>query len=217
MAEPQNSQQATLDQVESHVPEQLHPVIEAAFKYHKQLIAGVVAIIVAAAIYAGLSAYNQRAMASAQAELGSILINGAGEERIAKLETLLGKAPSSAKPAILLALAQSSMNNAKYDKAVGYWNQLAGDADGDMEFVARLGKAKSLSLAGKGDEAFALLKELAGVAPASFTIPTYRQLAVAAEQAGDTTEALAAYRKLAEQQIPDKPFVDYKIAQLEAK
>lgn len=217
MAEPQNSQQAALDEVESHVPEQLHPIIEAAFKYHKQIIAGVVVIIAAAAIYAGMTAYNQRALASTQAELGSILINGAGDERIAKLETLLGKAPSAGKPAVLIALAQSCMTNEKYDKAVGYWNQLAGAADDDMAFVARLGKAKSLTLAGKNGEALTLLKELVGIAPAAYTAPAYRQLAVAAEQAGNDSEALDAYRKLAEQPVSDKPYVDYKVAQLEAK
>ncbi len=217
MAENQNSQQATLDEVESHVPQQLHPILEAAFKYHKQLIAGVVAIVAIAAIYAGMTTYNQRALATAQTELGDILVKSAGDERIAKLEALLGSAPSSAKPAILLALAQSSMNNEKYDKAVGYWNQLAGTADDDMQFVARLGKAKSLTLAGKGKESMALLKELVGIAPEAFTVSTYRQLAVAAEAAGDKNEALTAYKKLAEMPVPDKPFIDYKVAQLEAK
>lgn len=216
MADNQTSQQATLDEVESHVPQQLHPILEAAFKYHKQIIAGVVVIVAVAAIYAGMTTYNNRALETAQAELGDIIINAAGDERIAKLEALLGSAPSSAEPAILLALAQSSMNNEKYDKAVGYWNQLVGAADDDMKFVARLGKAKCLTLAGKGSEAMDLLKELVGIAPASFTVPTYRQLAVAAELAGDKNQALTAYKKLAEQPVADKPFIDYKIAQLEA-
>ena len=217
MADNTTSQQATLDDIESHVPETLHPILEAAFKYHKQLIAGVAAIIAVTVIYVGVNAYNQRALATAQTELGTILIEASGEDKIARLENLLGSAPGSAQPAILLELAQASMNNGQYDKAVGYWNQLSGEVDDDLEMVTRLGEAKSLTLAGKGADAVVILKDLAGIAPAAFTVPVYRQLAIAAETSGDTATALEAYRKLAEQQVPDKPFIDYKVAQLEAQ
>ncbi|MGL1861599.1 MAG: transcriptional regulator [Pseudodesulfovibrio sp.] len=217
MTNKETEQNATLADVEAHVPEQLHPILEAAFKNGKQLIIAVIAIVAVTAIYAGVSAYNQRALTSAQAKLGAILIEAAGEDKIAKLEALLADVPSAAESAVLLELAQSSMNNGQYDKAVGYWDQLAGTTDDDLAFVARLGKAKCLTLAGKGAEALTELKDLAGIAPAAFTIPTYRQLAVAAELAGDKAEALAAYKKLGEQSLPDKPFVDFKIAQLEAE
>lgn len=217
MVENKTEEQAALDDIESHVPEQLHPILEAAFKHQKQIIIGVVAIIAVAAIYAGMTAYNQRAMTTAQAKLGTILIEASGDDKIAKLEALLGNVPSSVKPAILLELAQSSMSNAKYDKAIGYWNQLVGETDDDLKLVARLGKAKCLTLAGKGAEAVTELNDLTGVAPASFTVPVYRQLAVAAELAGDTNTALMAYQKLAKQPVPDKPFIDFKVAQLEAK
>lgn len=217
MVENKTAEQAALDDIESHVPEQLHPILEAVFKNQKQVIIGVVAIIAVAAIYAGMTAYNQRAMTTAQAKLGTILIETSGDDKIASLEALLGSAPSSAQPAILLELAETSMNNSQYDKAVGYWNQLSGEADDSLQFVARLGKAKSLTLAGKGAEAVTELNELVGIAPSAFTVPVYRQLAVAAELAGDTTTALDAYRKLAEQPVPDKPFIDYKVALLEAK
>ncbi|QJB57159.1 transcriptional regulator [Pseudodesulfovibrio sp. zrk46] len=217
MAENKTTEQATLDDIESHVPEQLHPILEAAFKHQKQIIVGVVAIIAVAAIYAGMTSYNKKAMASAQAELGAILIKDSGSDKIAKLEALLGNAPSGAKPAVLLELAQASMTNNEFEKAAGYWNQLSGEADADLKVVARLGKAKSLTLAGKPGEAVTILKDLAGTVATAFTIPVNRQLAVAAEAAGDTGTALTAYKKLADSQIPDKPFIDYKVAQLEAK
>jgi len=217
MANNKTTEQETLEDIESHVPDQLHPILEAAFKHQKQIVIGVVAIIAVAAIYAGMNSYNKNALASAQAELGTILIQDSGDDKIAKLETLLGKAPSSAKPAILLELAQSSMTNNEYDQAANYWNQLAGEADDDLQFIARMGKAKCLTLAGKADEALTTLKDLAGVAPAAFTIAVNRQLAVAAEMAGDNAVALAAYKKLADNPVPDKPFIDFKVAQLEAK
>jgi len=217
MAENKKTEHESLEEIESHVPESMHPILEAAFKYHKQLITVVVAIIAVAAIYAGVTAYNQRNMVTAQNELGTILIEAKGEDKINRLEALLGSAPSSVKPAVLLELAQTSMNNSLYDKAEGYWNQLSGETDADLAFVARLGKAKCLTLAGKNADAVTELNELVGIAPETFIVPVYRQLAVAAELAGDKPLALETYRKLAEQSVADKPFIDFKITQLEAK
>ncbi|MBI9078685.1 MAG: tetratricopeptide repeat protein [Pseudodesulfovibrio sp.] len=217
MAENNTPQQAVLEEVEAQAPQSMHPILEAAFKYQKQLIITVVAIITAAAIYAGINAYNTKAEVTAQANLGTILIEATGQEKIKRLEELLGMVPSSVTPAVQLELAQSCMTLGEYDKAADYWNQLVGNTDNDMQIVARLGKAKSLLLGGKTTEAFTELKDLAGIAPESFIIPVYRQLALTAELTGNTDEALNAYRTLSEKQISDKPFIDYKISQLEAK
>ena len=48
-------------------------------------------------------------------------------------------------------------------------------------------------------------------------MPVYRQLALTAEAAGDTAQALAAYKKLEEEKVGDTPFIEYKISQLESK
>lgn len=217
MAKNTTAKDETLNDVESHVPEAMHPVLEAAFEYQKQIIVGVVAIIAVAAVYAGYTAYAKRALNTAQAKLGSILIETSGDEKLAQLEGLLSGAPSSAKPAILLELAQASMTNEKYDKAVEAWNALSGEAGDDLRMVARMGKAKALILSGKAKEALTELNDLAGIAPEEFTVPVYRQLALAAEAAGDTAKALEAYKELSGKQISDKPFIEYKIAQLAAK
>lgn len=217
MAVPNTNQQETLENIESHVPDSLHPVLEAAFKYRKQIVIVVSAIIAAAALYAGYNAYNQRAMASAQSEMGAILIQKSGQEKVDALKALLGSVPSSVKPAVLLELAQATMAAEAYDEAAGYWNDLAGDTDSDLNIIARMGKAKSLQLAGKPAEAVTVLKDLQGVVGEAYTIPVTRQLAVAAEAAGDNALALEAYKKLAEQPVSDKPYIDYKVAQLEAK
>lgn len=208
---------AVLDEMESHSPENLHPILEAAYKYRVQLVIGVSVIIGMAALYAGITTYNKRALNTAQTNLGAILVQNTGQDRLDKLEELLSMAPSNAKPAIQLEIAQTSMQLGQYDKAAESWGLLIGETDNDMQLVARLGKSKSLLLAGKANEAVVELKDLAGIAPEAFTVPVYRQLALAAETAGDTAQALSAYRKLAENPITDKPFVEYKISQLEAK
>lgn len=209
--------QAVLDEMEAHSPESMHPILEAAFKYKKQLVIAVAIIIGVTAIYAGYSAYTAKTEASAQAELGIILIQSKGEDKIDKLESLLNTVPSSVKPAIQLEIAQACMTIGDYEKAAQFWGKLETNTDNDMQIVARLGKAKSLLFNGKAAEAVKELKDLAGLAPASFTVPVYRQLAMAAEAAGDTDEALKAYQTLNKEQIRDKPFIEYKISQLEKK
>jgi len=217
MADNNTTQQAVLDEMEAHAPQSMHPILEAAFKYSKQLIIAVAIIVGATAVYAGVTAYNAKAEVNAQATLGTILIQDQGQIKIDNLEDLLGIVPSSVKPAVQLEIAQACMTLGEYDKAADYWGQLIGNTDDDMQIVARLGKAKSLLLGGKAADAVTELKDLVGIAPEAFTVPAYRQLALAAEAAGDTTEALNAYKKLGETQVSDKPFIDYKISQLEAK
>lgn len=216
MAENKN-EQAVLDQIENHTPEQLHPFLEAAFKNQKQILVGVVAVVALAAMYAGFTAYDNKARETAAARLGTVIIETSGDEKISQLEGLLNSAPSSAKGAVLIELAETCMREGKFDQAADYWGRLAADAEGNLEYVANMGKAKALTMGGKAGDAVSILTGLAASASAEFVIPVNRQLAVAAEQAGDKAAALAAYKVLSEKNVNDKPYVDYKITQLEAK
>lgn len=217
MAENNTPQQDVLNEIESHAPESLHPILEAAFTYRKQIIISVSVIVVAAALYAGMSVYTTKAKSSAQADLGTILVEAKGADRIARLEGLLDNVPASVKPAVNLALAEASMVQGDYAKAINYWDNVAAEASDDTRMAAELGKAKALLLSGKATDALAALKSLAAEATEAYDVPLNRQIAVAAEAAGDKAEALAAYKKLSEKNVNDKPFVDYKISQLEAE
>jgi len=217
MAQDKSTATTPLEDIESHVPESMHPAFEFAFKYRKMIALGVGAVLAGAVIYAGATAYTNRARTKAQAAMGTILLEKSGQERIDALEALLKTAPSSVESAVLLELAQAAMAAGEFDKAAGYWNQLAGETDDDLRNVARMGQAKSLILAGKPADAVAILKDLQGVVDDEYSIPVDRQLALAAEAAGDAALALATYKALAEKPITDKPFIDYKIAQLESK
>lgn len=215
MAESNIPQQDVLNQVESHTPESLHPILEAAFKYRKQLIITVSVIVAAAAVYGGMTAYTAKARTGAQAELGTILVESRGADRLAKLEGLVGNVPGSVEPAVELAIAETAMTTGDFDKAVEYWTKVADAASGDTRLAAELGKAKALLLSGKAADALAALKALD--ASEAYAVPVNRQIAVAAEAAGDKAAALAAYKTLSEKNVNDKPFVDYKIARLEAE
>ncbi|MGE4423443.1 MAG: tetratricopeptide repeat protein [Pseudodesulfovibrio sp.] len=205
-----------LADIESHTPESLHPILEAAFTYRKQLITAVCIILAVTVAYAGYKAYSAKAEASAQARLGEIMVTSTGADRLAKLDALLGDVTDSVRPAVTLEAAQTAMSLGDYAKAGGYWESLVGMTQGEMQFVARMGRAKAMALAGKGAEALKEMKELVGTASAAYTVPVYRQLALAAEAAGDKAEALAAYKKLDGEDIGDKPYVEYKISQLES-
>lgn len=204
-----------LTDIESHTPESLHPILEAAFTYRKQLITAVCIILAVTVAYAGYRAYSARAEANAQARLGEIMVSSTGADRLAKLDAMIGDVTASVRPAVTLEAAQTAMGLGDYAKAEGYWESLVGMTEGEMQFVARLGRAKAMALAGKGADALKEMKELAGLASAAYTVPVYRQLALAAEAAGDKAEALAAYKKLDGEDIGDKPYIEFKISQLE--
>ncbi|NDV18046.1 transcriptional regulator [Pseudodesulfovibrio sp. JC047] len=217
MADPKTTSQDVLNDIESHTPEAMHPILEAAFKHQKQLILAVCVIIALAALYAGYNAYAAKSEASAQAELGAILVKTQGKDRIPQLEALLDTVPASVKPAVAMEIAQASMTHGEYAKAVTYWDMLINETESDMQFAARIGKVKALMLTGKNADALTDMKALADTASEAYAVPVYRQLALTAESAGDTTEALAAYKKLAEKNVADKQFIDYKISQLESE
>ncbi|WP_338669925.1 tetratricopeptide repeat protein [Pseudodesulfovibrio methanolicus] len=204
-----------LTDIESHTPESLHPILEAAFTYRKQLITVVCIILAVTVAYAGYRAYSARAEANAQARLGEIMVSSTGADRLTKLDAMLGDVTASVRPAVTLEAAQTAMDLGDYTKAEGYWESLVGMTEGEMQFVARLGRAKAMAMSGKGADALKEMKELAGLASAAYTVPVYRQLALAAEAAGDKAEALTAYKKLDGEDIGDKPYIEYKISQLE--
>ena len=217
MAETKTAQPDVLASIESHTPQSLHPILEAAYTYRKQLAIAVCAILVVTAAYAGYTSYAAKAVASAQQELGMILLGSEGQELISKLEALLPQVPSDVKPAVIIETAKACMDNGDYAKAEANWLALAGLTSGEMNFMVRLGKVKAMTLGGKNAEALTEMKALAAEAASAYVVPVNRQLAETAEAAGDTETALAAYKKLNESNVNDKPFIEFKIFQLEAK
>jgi len=233
MVEQNTQQTAHTNEFEQNLPEGVKPAIDTVLKYKTQVIIGLAAVLAVVALWTGIRWYNAHAMAKVQNQLGEILLSASGEERITKLEKLAESAPADAAPAVLFELATLCLDEKKYDKAVEYYGELAGDTDGDTRIVARLGKTKALMLAGKPGEAVTILKDVTAFLdketaslqendPAkkkmvALIVPANRQLSVAAEQAGDTAAAIAALEKLQETGSTDKQFVEYKLNQLKNK
>jgi len=185
----------------------------------KSIAIGCGAVILAVGIYAGVNQWRaSQALKSADA-LGVLLIQKTEPKaRVAALESFLKDAPGSLRPTVLLELAAAAMVSGDFDKASTAWTELEGSSSADMKVIAGIGHAKSLLMSGKAPEALALLQTLKGKAPKSYELSLVRQIAVAAEQAGNDKVALDAYTELATKaEGAGKPFYEFKANQLKAK
>jgi hypothetical protein len=178
---------------------------------------GVLLLIVA--VYAGVNSWRGSQAAKSADTLGVILIEKTEPQaRIDALEAYLKDAPGSLRPAALLELAASAMVSKQYAKASAAWAELEDSSSADMKVVAGIGHAKSLLLEGKAAEALALLQGLKAKSPKAYELPITRQLAVAAEQAGNDKAAQEAYAELATKaEGAGKPFFEFKANQLKSK
>ncbi|GAB7023198.1 YfgM family protein [Salidesulfovibrio brasiliensis] len=214
MSENETRNSNDFSNLEEKIPETMHPAFEAVVKYKKQIVMGIAAIFVIAAVFGLVRWQRANAESEAQTALGEILMNQQGADRVSKLEALLEDAPSSVEPAILLELSEACMQTENYGKAAEYYERLAQNSDDTVSIVAGMGRAKALILAGKAEESYTLLKELSEDAPESFAATIYRQMALSAEAAGKTDAALKAWEALLETPTADKEFVQYKLQQL---
>lgn len=207
----------TLEKFQDVINRDTPPLLQKIVANLKPILLGAAILVALAATVAGFRMLQARNLAGAQEALGSILASTSGKDKIAALEKFLPEAPSGLRSAVLFELAGASMNLKEYDKAVGYWADLAARADGDERVVAKLGHAHALTRGGKAAEAVKELEALKQGAPEPFLVPLTRQLALAAEAAGDRQTALAAYETLAKSEaVGDRPFIESKIAQLKA-
>lgn len=214
MSENETKNTIEFSNLEQNVPQSLHPILEAVVKYKKPIIFGLAAVLVIAAAIGLFRWHHASTLQKAQHDLGKVLMSTEGQERVTRLEEILAESPSAMRPAVLLELGESCMQNGDYEKAAQYYDELSKEGDDAIVMVASLGEAKALMMSGKASEAYDVLKKLSGNAPESFTGTVYRQLAVSAEAAGNNAAALEAWQKLLENPTEDKEFVEYKIQQL---
>ncbi|MFV0349591.1 MAG: tetratricopeptide repeat protein [Halodesulfovibrio sp.] len=200
------------------ISEEAQPLLKFLVANYKTILISLGAVV---AIIAGYGIYDysvKKSIASARMELGDILINKSGADQMASLEAFAAKAPEKIRPAALFELARLSLEKKDYEKAAGAWASLAGTADGEMAFIARMGKAQALAASGKLEEAFAELEAADAAAPEAFKNIAKMQFAVVAEEAGKLDRALAAYEALqGEGSKMDKELFAHKISQLKAR
>ncbi len=205
--------------LEQNVPDKLHPVLDFMLGNLRQIGWAVTGIILVVAVYAVTSHIRKGNVEKAQDELGLIIVQKLGAERMSALETYAKTAPSDLKAKAYLELARVAMDEKDFDKAQTAWKDLEGLGDPNLTFTAKLGQAKCLMFAGKNKEAVTALTALAATAPAAAKRGVTAQLASAAEAAQDWPAAVKAYQELSSTSAndQDKPYLDAKVEQLKSR
>lgn len=208
-----------LEQIKKIVPSTSERLFEFLVDNLKPIAIACVALLLAVALYEGVDHWRTGKAAKAADALGVILIEKTEPKaRVQALEDFLKDAPSSLKPTVQLELAAAAMIDKQYDKAALAWTDLEGSSSPDVKAIAGLGHAKSLLLSGKAQEALTLLEALKTKAPDSYKTAITRQIAVTAEQAGNTQTASAAYKELTEKEEgAGKPYFEFKANQFKTK
>lgn len=209
---------AQLEQLKTAVPDTSQRLFDFLVGNLKSIAIACGVVLLAAAVYAGVNSWRTKEAAKASDALGLILIQKTdAKERVEALDQFLKNAPSALKPAAQLELAAAAMIDKQFDKALAAWDELEKGGAADMKVIATIGKGKCLLMTGKAAEALTLLEGLKAKAPEAYALSITRQIAVAAEQAGNAQAAQAAYAELAEKDNgAGKPFFQFKANQLKA-
>jgi len=208
-----------LEQIKKSVPDTSQRLFDFLTANLKPIAIGCAVVIIAVAAYAGLNHWRERSAAKAADAFGMILIEKRDPAaRLQALETFVKDAPKSLRPTVQLELAAAAMAIKQYDKASAAWADLEGSGSADMQVIAGIGHAKCLLLDNKPQDALKLLTALKSKAPEAYALPITRQIAVAAEQAGDVKTAQAAYAELAGKTAGNgKPYFEFKANRLSTK
>jgi hypothetical protein len=209
-----------LEQIKKSVPDTSQRLFDFLTDNLKAITIGCLAIILGVGAFEGVRHYRASSAAKAADVLGVILIQKTdAHARVAALEEFLKDAPSSLKPTAELELAASAMLDKQFDKAASAWTSLEDSSSDDMRIVAGIGHAKCLMLQNKPKDALTLLQGLKTKAPEAYKPAITRQLAVAAEAAGNAKVAGEAYTELAGKNGDNagKPYFEFKANQFKTK
>jgi hypothetical protein len=199
-------------------PEQANPLANFISQYWRTAVVAVIAAVAAAGGYAWYTSSVKAAKQKAENELGAIIANQTGPERLANLEAYLKNAPSSTKGAALLEIARTAQDQREFAKAADAWNQLSITGPDGMRELAVMGHASALAQAGDKAKAVKILADFLPKAPKAFQALAARQLASIAEEAQAWSEAVAAYERLKEAAgNSNKAYFDAKLEELKAK
>ncbi len=194
------------------VADEVHPFLKSLSENIVTIIVVVVVFLAGLGGYLIYKDYQETNQEEAANEMGEILLLTEGELRRDALEGFLDRAPSSMEQSILFELIRVSLDLEEYDAALGYWDRI--EVEGSTEKVLAMGRARTLSLAGRHDEALALLDELRLSVPESFDLSLMRLYASIAETSGDLETAKATYEEMLAMSQADVAYVKFKIARL---
>lgn len=201
--------------IEQEMDSDLHPLLKKILDNIKPIGITIGGIVVAVAVYSGITSYQESQREKAMSELGVIMTMADQGARIEKLEAFATSGPEELRSAAQLELARIYMDQNDYEKAAGAW-QAIGKAT-DIRIIAGLGEAKALILKGDHAKAVEILSALKKDAGQEFLPAISANLAFAAEKAGQIELAISEYEALKSKEGGNEAFLDYKIGTLKSK
>jgi hypothetical protein len=201
--------------IEQEMDSDIHPLLKKILDNIKPIGITIGGIVVAVAVYSGITSYQESQREKAMSELGIIMTMADQGARIEKLEAFAASGPEELRSAAQLELARIYMDQNDYEKAAGAW-QAIGKAT-DIRLIAGLGEAKALILKGDHAKAVEILSALKKDAGQEFLPAISANLAFAAEKSGQIELAISEYEALKSKEGGNEAFLDYKIGALKSK
>ncbi|CAK7064606.1 MAG: hypothetical protein DELT_01589 [Desulfovibrio sp.] len=196
MAEDRSPNKSLIDEISSEVTPATSPLLEFLVA-HSRKIAGIAIVCLIGG--AGYGIYNwqqKKQVATAQENLGRILVVNNAADRFAKLKTFLADAPAGVKGSVQIAIAKTAAEVGDYAAAHDAWDALSKDPKSSLYVTAMVGKAEALARQDKTKEALAIAESIS-LPSDSASVPLVQGLIVdLAEKMGDFAKAVAACEKL---------------------
>lgn len=204
-----------LSTIEQEMDSDIHPLLKKILDNIKPIGITIGGIVVAVAVYSGVTTYQESQHEKAVSELGMIMTMADQTARIEKLEAFTQSGPKELRSAAHLELARIYMDQNDYEKAAGAWRALGQSPD--IRTIAGLGEAKALIFKGEHAKAVEILSGLKKDASQEFLPAVSANLAFAAEKAGQIDLAISEYEDLKSKEGGNEAFLDYKIGTLKSK
>jgi hypothetical protein len=201
--------------IEQEMDSDIHPLLKKILDNIKPIGITIGGIVVAVAVYSGITSYQESQREKAMSELGVIMTMADQGARIEKLEAFAASGPEELRSAAQLELARIYMDQNDYEKAAGAWQAIGKTTD--IRVIAGLGEAKALILKGDHAKAVEILSALKKDAGQEFLPAVSANLAFAAEKAGQIELAISEYEALKSKESGNEAFLDYKIGALKSK
>ena len=211
-----------LDAIKSDVSAEAAPALGFLHKHAKVITITVLAIVAVILLGLGYKWYQAQQLNSQSTQLGVILAQKEGAERITALESFLQKTPEEFKPAVYFEIAFTATGMQDYAKAAQAWKS-GGDllpGNDPMLAVAGLGQASALNKEGKAAEGVAVLEDLLAKIKADQSVTAFikMELAALAEAAGQWEKSIATYEEIAAgQEGEGKNFFTFRIKEIKAR
>lgn len=198
-----------LDSLQKEMDDDLHPLLRWIVDHIKGLGIAAATIIAIVAGWTAFEHYQDIQRIRLQEALAQLSQQPPSAQTIANIKAMAAQHPKIAIAALLEGAAHAAALK-KTDDEVALWQQLT-DYESSLQPVATLAGVQALLQAHRFSEALTQTQQTSW--PNSLKPLAINAQAFAAENAGQTAQALSSYQEL-KTLVPNSPYIEAKIAQL---